>query len=238
MKLVFRLQQWPVFLVCLFASSCLKNSDETARGPKSEIAARNFVVTGNTLDVWWDNDKINDTPLEFGSATGAAGRLYTTVGGGLHAIRITANNIPVYNKIFSFETGARYSVFAYDSLKNEAVKVLILKDDTAVVDTVARLRFLQFIPGPDTLTAVLVNNNLGYNISRSYLGNNISGSENEFALVLPPATYSILLRRKNTTIAQLPSFNATAGKNYSLISKGIVNGTGPYQQTIQVVAHN
>ena len=239
MKFVFRLPSRLFVLVFLFMSSCLKNSDETARGPKSDIVVSNFVVTGNALDAWWDNDKLNANPLEFGSATGSPGSLYTAVGSGLHSIRLSSGNISVYNKNFSFEAGVKYSLFTYDSLQNEAVKVLLLKDDTATIDTLARMRFLQFIPGPDTLSLVLVNTNTGFRVTGSYIeSKTLTGSENEFSLLLPPADYSMILQRKNVTIAELPSFDARARKIYTIVSKGIVNGTGTYQQGIEVIQHN
>ena len=78
-----------LLLLWIFVSSCLKNSDDTANGPKVEVAVRNFVVTGNSLDVWSDNDKITDAPLEFGSGTGTGAAFYKPIGTGLHALRIT-----------------------------------------------------------------------------------------------------------------------------------------------------
>ncbi len=222
---------------CFFFSSCLKNKDSTGNGPKSQVAITNFVVNAS-INVILDNTALSAVPLGFGEgvSTGMGG--YIPLGSGLHNLKLSSNSNVITDNTISITSGINYSFFIYDTLQNNRVKTLLLTDDLTAIDTVARARFLQFIPGADTLTLTLKKDTT-YTITDTYLGNKKTEvSTVAFSYALRPGSYQVTLQRKGVAIFQQAGFTATAGKLYSFIAKGIVGGTGNYKEVVSVVQHN
>ncbi len=227
-----------LFCCCLLFSSCLKNKDSTGNGPKSQVAITNYVVNGS-FNVLLDNTLVTTAPLGFGStiATGVGG--YAPVGSGLHNLKFTSGTNIIIDNTISLTSGINYSLFVYDTLQNNKVKELLLTDDLTSIDTVGRVRFLQFIPGADSLTISFKKDVVEYLTSDLYIGNKTSKvTAVAFSLALPPGNYQIILKRKGVTIFQQAAFNVTAGKLYTLIAKGVVSGTGDYKESVSIVQQN
>jgi hypothetical protein len=227
-----------LFGSCMLFSSCLKNKDSTGDGPKSQVAITNYIVNGS-FNVLLDNALLTIAPLSFGSsvATGMGG--YAPIGSGLHNLKFTSGSNIIIDNTISLKSGINYSLFVYDTLQNNKVKTLLLTDDLTAIDTVARVRFLQFIPGVDSLTISFKKDVVEDSTSDIYIGNKKSKvTAVAFSLALPPGNYQIILKRKGVTIFQQAAFNVIAGKLYTLISRGIISGTGDYKENVSVVQQN
>src|SRR4051812_48106039 len=135
-------------IVFLFAS-CLKSSDNTGNGPKAQMAVTNFVVN-SAVNVTIDNASLSPVPIVFGGVVSTAAGGYTPIGAGLHSLQVTAPNSLNASNTISLTNGIHYSLFMYDPLQKNPKKTLLLADALTAVDTVAKARFLQFIPGSDS----------------------------------------------------------------------------------------
>ncbi|MEO5995736.1 MAG: DUF4397 domain-containing protein [Chitinophagaceae bacterium] len=221
-------------------SSCLKNKDSTGDGPKSQMAITNYVVNGASFNVLYDNTTITTAPLSFGNSISNGSGAYVPFSAGIHNFKLNSGTDLVADNSISLETGKNYSIFLYDTLKNNKVKSLMLTDDLVAVDTtVAKGRFLQFIPGADSLTLYLAKDTLLFAVRDTYIGNKSEpGSENTFFMILPPGSYQLQLQRNNTVIFQQASISMLRGKLYSFVCTGTINGTGVYKERVSVVQHN
>ncbi len=230
-----------VLCSCFFFFSCLKNKDTTANGPKARITVSNYVVNSGAFNILYDGGALTAAPLAYGKSFDSG---YIPVGAGIHNLKLTSGADVIADNTVSVQTGFTYSLFLYDTLKNNTAKAWLVEDNMVAVDTVAKARFLQFIPLPatDSLTFRLINNTLGYDIKDDFVGNKSApGTGSEFFANLPPGAYQVQLIRKNLPtpiIYTLPSYTLERGKLYTFIAKGLVNGTGEYAIGLIVVKNN
>lgn len=223
---------------CFLFSSCLKNKDSTVNGPKSQLAVANYVVNGASFDIAIDNTKINTTPIGFGRGISSDTIPYVPVGAGINNLKLSSGTDIVINNNVALEAGVSYSLFLYDTLKNNRVKAWLITDNLVRIDSLAAVRFLQFIPRADTLTLLLTKGSVSYYVNESYIGHKFEpGTGKEFVPV-PVGNYDITLQRKDTVIFKQSAVSMLPGKIYSIVSKGIKNGTGDYKENFTVVRHN
>ncbi|MEJ7766511.1 MAG: hypothetical protein WKF89_01780 [Chitinophagaceae bacterium] len=226
-----------VIALCSLLASCLKNTDSFDKGPKAEMVIINYVVNNASFEYAFANLNITSVPVPFGSATSLPGALYTKYAAGTHEIRFSSGNNST-NHLVSLIAGKKYSLFIYDTLRNSGVRKLLLQDEILPVDTIAKGRFLQFVPGNDSLTIVFTKSNDSLALDQPYIGNlAITGSIIDFTIQFPPGVYEVKLKRKSRLLYQA-SFILLPGKVYSFISKGLVNGTGLYKETLTLLQHN
>lgn len=233
-----------IFFSIISLTSCLKNSDNFENGPKAQVLISNYVVNNAVFDVSFDNSSLTATPLSFGSGTGSSTDLYVNLVAGMHTIVINSGNKVVVDNVFSLSANRRYSFFLYDTLKNDSLKILMLTDDVVPVDTMAKSRFIQFIPN-DSLTITTIKNTsspvAGDTLVASdrYIGKkSITGSAIGFSTIFKPGDYKIQLSRNGNVIFTQASFVFLPGKVYSLIARGVMNGTGVYKETIAILQNN
>ena len=238
---ILKMKGWLLLCSCFFLISCLKNKDTTANGPKARITVGNYVVNSAAFNILYDAGALTTAPLAYGKSFDSG---YIPVGAGIHNLTITSGTDVIASNSISVQTGISYSLFLYDTLKNKTVKAWLVEDIMVAVDTVAKARFLQFIPLPanDSLTFRLTNNLRGYEIIDAFVGNKSApGNGSDFFANLQPGTYQVQLLRKNLpvpVIYTLPSYTVERGRLYTFIAKGTVNGTGEYAIGLNVVKNN
>lgn len=224
---------------CMLLSSCLKNKDSTGDGPKAQMSITNYVVNAAALDISFDDARITTAPLAFGNSIAGGTGGYLPFGAGIHNFKLVSGTDPVFDNSLFLDPGKSYSVFFYDTLKNNKVKTIILTDELVVVDTIAKARFLQFIPRSDSLTLILKRDTLIIAIRDAYMGNKPNASsESDFFENLPPGNYQLQLQSNSSVLFQQASFVVLPGKLYSFIARGVVNGSGDYKERVTVVQHN
>ena len=221
-------------------TSCLKNKDSTGDGPKAQMAITNYVVNGASFNVLYDNTTTTTTPLSFGNGISTGLGAYAPFSAGIHNFKLNSGTDFAADNSISLETGKSYSFFLYDTLKNNKVKSWLLTDDLTTADTtIAKARFLQFIPGADSLTLYLAKDTLLFAVRDTYIGNKSEpGLENTFFMNLPPGNYQLQLQRNSAVIFQQASVSMLRGKLYSFVCSGTINGTGVYKENVSVVQHN
>jgi len=226
-----------LFCSGLLISSCLKSKDDTGNGAKSQLSITNYVVNGS-LGIMFDNSALTMAPIGYGNgiATGTGG--YASLGSGLHNMKLATGVSLISDNTISLTPAYNYSLFYYDTLKNNKVRSLLLTDDLTTIDTVGRARFLQFIPGADSLTLYISKDTLTYSIRDTYVGNKtVKVDPVAFSVSLKPTLYKVMLQRKGVTIVQ-DTITVQAGKIYSFIAKGVIGGAGVYKESVTVVHHN
>jgi hypothetical protein len=226
----------PLF-ICLFFTSCLKNKDNTANGPKSQVAVTNFVVN-DSINILYDNTAVTKAPLAFGGGLATTTSGYVSFAAGLHNFKVSSGTTFSSDNTIAFQAGSNYSLFFYDTLQNSKLKSLLLKDDLSTVNTIANLRFLQFIPESDSLT-ISFKKDTTYILSDAYVGKKTNPeSAFGFSYSLTPGSYQVNLVRNGNSIFRIDSLLLQAGKFYSFIARGVVNGTGTYKEAMVVVQNN
>jgi hypothetical protein len=222
-----------VMIVALLFSACLKNEDNTAEGPKGQLAVINVSFNTAAIDLTVDKNKVTTTPVAFGTASGSAGNNYLSVQAGLRQMLLTGASATYLDKMYAVDANKYYSMFVFDTMKNNLANVYILNDDTTTVDTLAKARFFHFIPGKDTLSALLIKTNtstdtalLGSNVT--YLSSVTSG----FPVLVKPGSYRLELKRSGSIIYKDTPVVIQARKLYSFIAKGVSGGMGSNSPSI------
>ncbi len=225
-----------LMIIVLGFSACLKNDDKTAEGPKAQLALINVSFNTPPIDLTVDKNKITASPVAFGTASGSTGNIYLPVQAGLRQMILTGTSVTFLDKNFSAEANKYFSMFVLDTMKNNLANVYILNDDTTTIDTLAKARFLHFIPGNDTLSALLIKTStttdtvtLASNVS--YL----SSVTSTFPLLIKPGSYRLELKLKGAVIYKDTAVAIQARKLYSFIAKGISGGVAPDNPSILVL---
>ena len=229
------------FLVIIpfIAFSCLKNQDDTASGPKANVSMTNLVLNADSLNVFFNGNRVSPVNFSFANTTDNNGNAYLPLPAGIHVFQVYAGSNLLLEKLLPLEPGRKYSLFFYDSLKNSKLRTVVLSDDTTTIDTLAKARLLHFIPGGDTLTFLFIKDTTVTSRVTTYYGNTSDpGTQIPFGLILRPGTYRIQLKRRNVIIAEQASFEMRGRKLYSFIARGATNGNGSYKESIVVVQHN
>lgn len=225
--------------ITLFFSACLKNMDNTDSGPKAGLSVTNLVLNADPVDIYVNETKVNTTALTFGSTTGNSMNPYIPVAAGTHTLQVNAAVQTVLQKNVSLQAAKRYSLYLFDTLKNNNVRVILLSDDTTSTDTLARVRFLHFVPGRDTLSAILYSGTSGFQVTDTYFGNyNLPDAEVPFSIRVRPGDYRIELRNRNKLLFEQASYTLKAGKLYTFLARGATGGTGNYKESITIIQHN
>jgi hypothetical protein len=176
------------------------------------------------LDVYANN------ALVVGGVSYGAGSSYQTTNAAATSMTIkqagTANVLLTGN--ISLNASSFYSVIVYDSVA--ILKGDIIKDDRIVPPAgKTYVRFFDYVSGTssiDIISAGSTSNKLF--ASRLYLDhNNASANYTSYTAFDPgPFSVSAVVAGTNVLITQLPSFEAAAGKSYTLVLKGFSTGTG------------
>jgi hypothetical protein len=146
--------------LCLF--SCKKNANENANKAyvglthvAYNVGPLGLSVAGLTL--------FSDSTVIFGQTTGPLGDPYDTVTSQVSAMELyqgtTANVLLKGNA--AFQQGGHYSVFAYDSMDQQSISLIIFQDNPpAQPDSITNIRFINFSPGPIIWGLKMINQRL------------------------------------------------------------------------------
>ena len=222
-----------LFILVLGFSACLKNEDNTAEGPKAQLAVINASYNTPAFDLTIDKNKVTTTTIAFGAASGSAGNIYLPVEAGLRQMILSGSSTTFLDKNFAMVANSYYSMLVLDTMKNNFVNVYVLRDDTTTIDTLAKARFFHFIPGKDTLSALLIRTTA--TTDTTTMASNVtylSGVTSEFPVIVKPGSYRLELKQRGSVIYNNPTVVIEARKLYSFIGKGTSGGAGPYNPSI------
>ena len=220
-----------LMLVCLAA--CKKNNDGSAY--TTNLIISDFVLNADSITVLYDEGKVTgNRSLYYGATSTQNNSPYLRLGAGTHTLKILAGATVVRQNVFTLSPGQYYSLFLYDSIKNDAVKTALQQDAVIPVDTMAQVRFINMIPGSDTLTLTL-NKDTTINRTDGYIGNKTTPS---YAFsTFRPGLWKVSLSR-SSAIVPADTFRLQAGKLYSFYAQGLNAGSGMYKESIFMIRHN
>jgi hypothetical protein len=139
--------------------SCNKSSD--INGNTSYVALTHVAYNLDPILLSLDGDSLFTTPLSFGQTTGTPGNPYNPAVSRVSLMSIFLPSDTAFNihGNAAFRQGAHYSIFFFDSLVKNVVGLIVLQDNTTILqDTVTYYRYLNFALG-DTLWGLeLINN--------------------------------------------------------------------------------
>lgn len=220
---------------CVFMVACHKKDDDSAF--KANVAVYHFVLNADSLSVLYDDNKVTGNPsLSFGVTTSLNGKAYLRLGAGTHDLKLMAGNTLLKENTLSTTAGSYYSLILFDSVKNNTVKTALVQDVVVPVSTLSQVRFINTIPGSDTLSVTLARAVTVVRGTDIYIGNKSSLA---YAFdTLHPGNWQVSLLRNSTEIARLDSFSLQAGKLYSFVAKGLKGGAGAYKESLVAVPNN
>ncbi len=221
----------------LFGAWACKKSDNSA-AYQTSLSISNFVLNADSLTVLYDGNPLNgNRALSFGATTSRDSIAYLRPGAGVHDLSILVNNKLAKEKNFQAIAGKYHSLLVYDSLKSDTVKTILLEEAITVIDSVAQLRFINTIPGSDSLTLVASHDTSNYAAADVYIGLKSSPTY-AFGYTLKKGSWTLRLYRGLSVIAKTDSVSFAAGRSYTIIAKGLPGGTGPKAQGLSVLRNN
>jgi hypothetical protein len=154
-----RLRRTAVFgflALLVMAAACSKSAG--VRENTAFVAITQTVPGISPLDILSDGTSVlGGSLLGYGQTTGTAGNPYVQATAGVRLMKIIAGTQTLNQGNTAFQQGYHYSLFVYDSLQNDSVKLFILQDNQAArTDTFTYVRFINFSPGT-YLNLVLTN---------------------------------------------------------------------------------
>jgi hypothetical protein len=212
--------------------SCNKTAN--INGNKAFVALTHVAYGVGALNLFFPNngDSLLTAGISFGITSGVAGYPYDTATSRISEMQLTWDTLFLTGNA-GFQQGARYSVFAYDTLDARSIALLIVQDNVTVpVDTLVNFRYMNFSPGSeiglrfvyirDTVN-ILPSLFVGYNPDpASYKLNNTAhiGSNQVFAYV-------------DTSFKRLGTIQLDSTKSYNIYLQGYFNSTTP-QDSLQL----
>lgn len=216
-------------IVAVTFSSCLKNHDDTPY-PVQPVAGLNVANASPgtaSFNFGLDNNYVNGPALVYGQRSGylsayTGKRLFSlTSGGTTQVIATDTLNLSDNNYYSLFITGL-----------NSSPSFFFTQDDLSAPPTgKAKIRFIQLSPDGGPF-------DLGVKGGATLFSNQAYKTASNF-ITIDPATYSFQLKADNTgTITPIDSVAISAGKIYTVWSKGLIEGTGDYAISGKVNVNN
>jgi hypothetical protein len=132
-----------IMVLSLFSCSKTANSN----GNKAYVALTHVAYGTGPLNITLDGDSLLSEPLSFGATSGLPGNPYDTAVSRISEMQLLQGSTPVLSGNSAFQQGGHYSIFAYDTLDNTTLSMLILQDvPVQGRDTTSNFRFLNFSP--------------------------------------------------------------------------------------------
>lgn len=202
----------------------------------TNVAGFNFWANSQNLDFLYDNAAVGQSNLALGSNSGSAA-LYSSVATGLHNVGFdtTGKHTVSKNTQATFLKGKYYSVFATD-LSN--TPLVITEAFPTAVDGKAQVRFLQLSSSADT--AEVVDTATVANVILTKMPYRTTTTSFK-AVDAGQVNWRIRQNTKKPTTKYSP-INVvetfTAGKNYTVVLRGSVTGSGSLGLGYSVIQHN
>jgi hypothetical protein len=218
-----------MFLCCLvavvFMGSCKKDE------PIAQTNLRFVHLSANApaLDYSINNE------LFIGNNNYPSPTVYRPTNAGAIAVKVSqaGSTTGLFNINGDFLADKFYSVFLFDSVAN--LKISVMEDDRT--DPPAGQTFIRFLhlgTGQGPVDIIKAGGPVKLFTNRSFNDHSTTSALTRYT-AFDPGPFSasaIVAGSVNTLVSQLPSFNATAGKSYTLVLRGFKNAAPLSQQVI------
>jgi hypothetical protein len=193
------------------------------------------------LDVFYNRTSIlGDTGLDYNEISGTPDNPYVEATAGVRLLQIAQGGDTVLQGNTALQLGLHYSIFLYDTLRNDSLKMFILQDNLQPYrDTMTYVRFINFSPD-SALNLVLASNRdtiqTGF---REFAGNRLKTSFYTYKL-MHIGLYEARAWRDTVAAHSIPLGNIQIDslKNYSLFLQGYADSSGEYGLRLKSVRQN
>lgn len=159
-------------------------------------------------------------------------------------VKLTIGNNLVAESKFTFENAGNYSLFIYDTLKNDKVKFIVLKDILSSPGrTKTNIRFLHLSPNttPVDIDIFRGNDSLRVVKATAYIGNNPDAAALAPFKTVVAGAYRVKVKTqvgtRIVTLLDIPSLQLDGQKTVTLFLKGLTNGTANAATGLQLWLH-
>jgi hypothetical protein len=210
-----------LLLILIAAISCQKT---TTTVTNTNVRLINLSPNAGAMDVY-GNSALIVGGVSYGSASSYQKINSTTPS---LTISLTGTSTVLLNGGVNFSADNYYSTIVYDSVA--IIKGDVFKDDRTLPPAGKTfIRFFDYVSGTSSIDIIVAGSTTNKLFSgRNYLDHNNAGANYTSYTAFDPGPFSVsaVVAGTNVVITQLPSFEATAGKSYTLVLKGFYKGTG------------
>ncbi|MBL7771211.1 MAG: DUF4397 domain-containing protein [Flavipsychrobacter sp.] len=225
------------WISCLALAGCLKQEDKTGEGPKTNILLVNAALDAAEVNLLLDGEPLSPADLAFGEASVEAENGYIKARPGIQTVGWKIGGETIINdKFLIWNPNSYYTVLHFDTAVNGFGRWTIIEDDPEFSDTLAKVRFINCVAGPDSLSLWLINSDDTLQVSnrRAFLeATGIIGTA--FTTKVFPGTWRYELIDKNNAVLETAELLLTRGEVYSFIGIGETGSTGTKQPRTLVV---
>ena len=219
----------------LFMNSCKKDDDDGPVEPASYQVVH-AAVGAPSVELYLDDVKASASAIAYGTSSAyatIAPKQYNVKVAGVNTINALAETSVNLNE------SRNYSIFVYDTLVNNKVKIFTLEDDLAApASGKAKVRFVHLSPntGANKIAVDIAANGTVLFANRSYADVTSDASKASFISV-DAGTYTVEARLagSNAAILSVPGIVVEAGKIYTLVAKGILGRGGSNELAAQLI---
>lgn len=230
--------------VCVLAglsiAACKKKSDDT---PDVAVAYLQVIhASPKTAEVMVNvNEKKTQQKVQYLSAQ----KTYTMLQPGKDLpIKLTLGNDVIAESKFTFENAVSYSLFIYDTLKNNKVKFIVLKDMVSNPGaTKINVRFLHLSPNTTPVDIDVFKDKDSTRLVKAtaYIGNNPDAAALASFKTIAAGTYRVKVKTqvgtRTVTLLDIPSLQLDGKKTVTLFLKGLTNGKADAATGLQLWLH-
>jgi len=221
----------------LFMNSCKKDDDDGPVEPSNYMVVH--AATGApSVELYLDDAKASASAIAFGTNSAYATtppKQYNVKLAGVNTINALAETS------INMNAGRSYSIYAYDTLLSNKLKVFTLEDDlSAPAAGKAKVRFLHLSPNTtvNKIAVDLAANNTVIFPNRTYADVTTDASKAAFVSV-DAGSYVVTVRLAGTNVSVLsvPGVVVEAGKVYTIVAKGILGRGGSNELSAQLIVN-
>jgi len=238
-----RLPAWLSFAFCLsgilfLGSSCNKSSGVNEN--KAFVTISHVAPGFSALDVFYNGTSVlGGAGLNYDETSGTADNPYVTATAGVRLLQITQNSDTVLQGNTAFQQGLHYSIFVYDTLKNDPLKMFILQDNLPRTDTITDIRFINFSPGPGLNVLLTSKRDTVATGFQTFAGNQLDPSFYAYRR-LHTGRYAARAFRDSSLATSIPldSVLVDSAKIYTIFLQGYADSSGEFGLKLKSIRQN
>ncbi|HVY76407.1 MAG TPA: DUF4397 domain-containing protein [Puia sp.] len=227
-------------LLAVFAFCCSKSSGVNEN--KANVTVAHVAPGFGPLDMLYGGSSIlAGDSLSYGQSTGSPGNTYVEATAGVRNLEVQESGKPVLSGNTAFLQGGHYSVFAYDTLQNDSLKLLILQDNLQLYSDPLKdnVRFINFSPG-SSLSLVMTNTtDTNVTVFQPFAGYQTDPSHYAFK-PFTTGYYGVRVFRDSSFANSIPvdSVNLSTNTIYTLYLQGYLDSSGSKPLQLKVIQYN
>ena len=218
--------------VLFVLSSCLKSVDPPAATPaKAYVSIMHLAPTAPSLDVFFNEKKVSNTPFAPGNVTVA----YNAIDKGAFSIifkKASSDSVVASVSLAQYDSLNFYTLFIHNTQVDGPVAAVRIKDNFSnLTSTKPFYRFFHASPNTDAVDLYM--DNVKIESSRILADNSFSSSLNDFVgITSGNHTFQVKLAGTDTVIATLDNTDLQSGNAYTLYLRGLTGGTASSQLSL------